>query len=444
VHAAFVALVAVGVAVPHAARADGPANTVLAATPREQGMTLYAQATKMFQDQDFIASAVTFGEAQALLARVDRDATGAVLDAEAHSFRNAALSNKATAYSRANLYVEAFDAFVELRDQFGGELSATDRKEVDDAIARMNERIGTLVLRGLPADVTEVRIDGRLERRDVRRPLRLGEGDHSLEISARRARPYLAELTIVGLQQTLQDVVLVPLTTPAHVRIESNVGASRVAIDGVAHDAPAELDVAPGRHEIVVSSESYLPQTTELDVGPSDRAVLHASLAPRRAPLGLRVEPAYTASFPLRTDTPFGAYSGAIGLAVFHDALRARNLRFGLSIEYAPRRLNAAAVGAIATWCPDRFAVGSLAWCPMTAVASYVLGESDGLFVTGLVRGRVASTFELRRGGGFARISAGLQLEDYGRDFTNSDGSVGTSYFALVSAVVEAAAGLDL
>src|SRR5262252_2652254 len=126
------------------------ADTVLATTPREQALRLYQQAKKMFTDEDWIAAAVTFGQAQAILARVDRDPRGKVIDDEAHRYRNAALSNKATSYSRGGLYVDAYNAFVELRDQFGTELSKTEREEVDDAIARMAERIGTVKLSGLP------------------------------------------------------------------------------------------------------------------------------------------------------------------------------------------------------------------------------------------------------------------------------------------------------
>src|SRR4051812_28290419 len=105
---------------------------MIAKTPREEGMHLYGQATKMFEDQDFIAAAVTFGQAAQLLARVDRDPSGTVIDTDAHSFRNAALSNRATAYSRAQLFVEAAATFRELRDQFGKELAEKDRAEIDD------------------------------------------------------------------------------------------------------------------------------------------------------------------------------------------------------------------------------------------------------------------------------------------------------------------------
>jgi hypothetical protein len=428
------------------AHADPP-GSVLGATPREQALKLYAQATKMFDDQDFIAAAVTFGEAATLFARVDRDASGKVVDDEAHSYRSFALSNEAASYSRANLYVEAYTAFAALREQFGDEMAQRDHAaldSIDDAIKTTSERIGTLVLAGLPAGELEIRIDGRLERRDVRTALRLDEGTHSLEIVATAFKPYTAELAIVGGRELRHDVALEPLRTPARVRIESTVARSRVDVDGRELEAPAELDLPPGRHHVVVSSEAYAPQATDIEVSPGERQVLRVELAPARAPLGLRVEPSYVLSLPLRTDTPFGSFGNGVALALFHDAVRVRNLRFGVAVEYTARQLNALAIGAIATWCPDAFVRGTLTWCPVTVTASGLFGSSSGEFGTGDARGRAVTSLELRRTHGYARVSAGLQLEDYVYNRTELDGSVQTGFFLLASTVVEVAVGLDL
>jgi hypothetical protein len=425
------------------AHADTP-NSVLGVTPRDQAVKLYAQATKMFDDQDFIAAAVTFQEASALFARVDRDTAGTIIDADAHAYRNASLSNEATAYSRANLFVQAHAAFVALRDQFGNELAQHDRDEIDDAIARTGEHIGTLVLAGLPAGDLEVRIDGRLERGDVRAALRLDEGTHAVEIVAKAFKAYAAELVVVGGRELRHDVVLEPLRTPARVRIDSTVGRSRVDVDGRMFDAPAELDLPPGHHRVVVSSEAYVAQSTELDVAPGERTVLHVELAPARAPLGLRVEPSYVLGFPLRTDTPFGSFSNGLALALFHDALRVRNLRFGVAVEYTARQLNSTSIGVVATWCPDALVRGALAWCPATVTASGLFGDSAGEYGTGDARGRAVTSVELRRQHGYARLSVGLELEDYWFHRTVVDGSVQNGIFYLVSSVIEAAVGLDL
>jgi hypothetical protein len=345
------------------------------------------------------------------------------------------LSNEATAYSRANLFVQAHAAFVALRDQFGGELAQKDRDEIDDAISRTGEHIGTLVLAGLPAGDLEVRIDGRLQRGDVRAAQQLDEGTHAVELVAKTFKPYTAELVVVGGRELRHDVVLEPLRTPARVRIESTVGRSRIDVDGRTVDAPAELDLPPGHHHVVVSSEAYVPQSTELDVAPGERTVLRVELAPARA---------YVLSFPLRTDTPFGTFANGVALALFHDAVRVRNLRFGVAVEYTARQVNSTSIGVVASWCPDAFAHGVIAWCPATVTASGLFGDTAGEYGTGDARGRAVTSIELRRQHGFARLSAGLELEDYVFHRTAVDGAVQTGYFFLASSVFEVAVGLDL
>jgi hypothetical protein len=195
---------------------------------------------------------------------------------------------------------------------------------------------------------------------------------------------------------------------------------------------------------VVVSSEAYIPQETELDVAPGEREVLRVQLAPARAPLGLRVEPSYVASFPVNTNTPFSSFSEGLGLALFHDALRVRNLRFGVAVEYTARKMNSTALGAIATWCPDAFTHGIAAWCPATATVSWVFGEASGMYDTGIARARAVTSLELRRQHGYARLSAGLQLEDYDENLTVANGAVSTTYHYLLSSVIEVAVGLDL
>jgi hypothetical protein len=437
----WVSLVAV-LLVARAVRAD---DSVLATTPRAQGLRLYAQATKMFDDQDFVAAAVTFGQAQSLLARVDRDPKGAVIDAEAHSYRSASLSNKATAYSRAGLYVEALAAFGDLRDQFGPELTAAERTDVDDAVTRMADRIGTVVLKGLPTDEdVEVRFDGRLERRDLHVALRMSEGDHAVDVEAKGYKPFVAEFTIVGKQQVVETVALEPLKTPARMRIEAAVPASKVEIDGVARgEAPVEVSVPPGKHRVVVGSESFVTQTTDVELKPGERTIVKVGLVHAHAPLGIRFAPSYVFSVPLLRGTPLGSYNNTIGIGMFHDALRIRTLRFGLLVEYTPRNLNQLSAGITGTVCPDQFMFGNgaFAWCLVTGAASYVFGGRDGMYTTGQARARAMTTLEYRRGVGFARASIGGEIEDYLHEGTLVSGS---SYLVLWSGVAELSAGLDL
>lgn len=419
---------------------------VLAQTPRDQGMKLYTQATKMFDDSDFIAAAVTFGQAAQLLSRVDRDDKGVVIDKDAHSYRNAALSNKATAYSRAGLYVEASAAFAELRDQFASELADKDKAEIADAITHIEERIGTVVLKGLPDEGLEVRFDGRLERRPLDKPLRMSEGAHSLEVKATGFKPYVEELAVQGQQELVHEVKPVPLDTPAKLRIESTVDRTSVEIDGKpSGTAPVELTVKPGTHHVRVSSESYVTQDSDVIVKPGERAIVRTGMVRARAPLGLRIETEFLPMLAGRPDTPFGTFQPGFGLSMFHDLLRIRTLRFGVQVVYVPRTLNSVATGMIGTWCPDRTAWKPIAWCPVNATASYVFGGDEGDFLSGQARGRGFTAFEWRRGSGFVRAGIGLVLEDYQKQLYAAPGVKSyEAYLFLWSASYELSVGLDL
>ena len=424
-----------------------PDPAVLAQTPREQALRLYAQATKMFEDQDFAAAAVTFGQVAQLLGRVDRDDSGAVIDKDAHSYRNAALSNKATAYSRAGLYVEAVAAFSELRDQFAAELADKDKLEIDDAIARIGERIGTVVLKGLPAEDLEVRFDGRFERRPLDKPLRMSEGTHSLDVVAKGYKPYVAEITVVGKQEVVHDVAIAPLDTPGKLRVESTVGRSTVSIDGVERGfAPVEITLTPGRHGVRVTSESYMEQASDVELKPGERSIIRVGMVRARAPLGLRFMPEFIATFPGRHDTPFGTFQGTIALALFHDVLRLRSVRFGVEVAYTPRTLNSVATGVIGTWCPDKTTWKHVVWCPVSFIASYGFGGAEEPFDSGIARARGLTAFELHRGSGFIRAGVGLVLEDYARELYVEPGvqAGSQSFLMLWSAAYELSVGLDL
>jgi hypothetical protein len=425
---------------------DGAKSGLLAGTPREQAFELFEMATRMFGDEDFVAAAVTFGQAAMMLSRLDRGPDGTVIDKQAHEYRSAAMSNQATAYNRAGLYVEAGARFAALLEQFGPELSPTDKQEIIDAIAVTESKIGTVQLDNLPEGDVEVRFDGRLERRDLRAPLRMPEGEHSIEVRASGFKPYVETFTVVGKQALALALPLVPLTTPALLRVEASVGSTSVDVDGKRVGiAPLEISIAPGAHRVVVASESYKTQSTELRVKPGERAIFRAAMAHTRAPLGLRLSAAFIASFPLRTDTPFGSFGPGIGLQLFHDLVRARNLRLGVDVQFFPRELNAVGVGVVATWCPDRFASErGVTWCPATAVVDYVFGEDTDRYRSGEGAARIATALEVHRGHGFARISAGLRLENYAIDVpVVGAGSVPTQLL-LWSSVLEASVGLDL
>jgi hypothetical protein len=193
-----------------------------------------------------------------------------------------------------------------------------------------------------------------------------------------------------------------------------------------------------------VSSESYLDTASDVVLEPGARSIVHISMIHARAPLGLRIMPEFFAVFPGRTDTPFGVWNQTIALALFHDLLRIRTLRFGLEVAWTPRTLNSVATGVIGTWCPDKTTWQRIAWCPVSFVASYGFGGTEGPFESGIARARGVTALEMHRGAGFIRAGIGLTLEDYKENFVLNNGTPSYRFLMLWSGTYELSAGLDL
>lgn len=215
------------------------------------------------------------------------------------------------------------------------------------------------------------------------------------------------------------------------VRVEAIAGAT-VTIDGIERGrAPLELELPPGTHEVVATAGSYEPATVEIHVLPRERAVVTLGMVRRR---DVRLTPVLLGAFPLRTDTPFGAFDPGIAVQALHDI---GSLKLGATVEYHARVLNSAGVGAVATWCPQRFAGRAFAWCPVTGVATWVFGERADRFDSGYVAARAVTAAEARWRAGFARLGVGIGITDYRRVADDRT-------LVLVSTVVELSLGVDL
>lgn len=215
------------------------------------------------------------------------------------------------------------------------------------------------------------------------------------------------------------------------VRVEAVTGAT-VTIDGIERGiAPLELALPPGTHEVVATADSYEPATVEIHVLPRERTVVTLGMMRRR---DVRLTPVLLGAFPLRTDTPFGSFDPGIAVQVLHDVA---TLKLGATVEYHARALNSAGAGAVAMWCPRRFAGRPFVWCPVTGVVTWVFGERADRFDSGHVAARAVTAVEARWRAGFVRLGAGIGITDYRR-------VVDDRTLVLVSTVVELSLGVDL
>lgn len=406
--------------------------------------TFFEKAWRFFEHEDFAAAAVVFGHAEGLYAQLAAGPDGRAAGARFRRCAYAALSNSATAYSAANMPVEAVEAFRRLEATYGEDMPPDERPRVAAAIDGLSRQIGLLALAGVPEDA-ELRLDGRALSRDLAaQPVRLAAGVHAVEVTARFHQPYLHQFTIVGGETTTVAVQLAPLDTPAAVRVEASVAGAEVTLDGRrVGTAPVEVSLPPGAHEWSVAARTYRPERGRVEVRPGERTVVRVGLVPSRAPLGFRVDPFAAWLFYLRRDTPFEAMSLGAGLRVFHDYLRFGELWIGFGLEWHARQLDQVAAGPVLRWCPDRltFAGGALAWCPALVAGMGTLGPRsyDDDFRSGLFTIKALTALEYRRGRfAFVRASAGGEVVTYAS-------AADREYMLLLPAVtLEVAAGLEL
>lgn len=218
---------------------------VLCAVPvgaRAQEASVVAEARAAFERGIEQASAESWVEAlesfRASLALLDRPATHL---------------NVAAALLRLGRNVEARDEMDALLAT--ATLSAEDRVRAVELRARAAEGVRTLELRVEPPSAT-VLVDGVVhEGAAALGRLELDPGRHRLEVRADGHAPEVRDLE-PGAAATI--VRLSPL--PALLRVRSSVEGAAISVDGEERGrTSADVEVAPGRHQLVVAAPDHRP-----------------------------------------------------------------------------------------------------------------------------------------------------------------------------------------
>jgi hypothetical protein len=350
------------------------------------------------------------------------------------------------AFAKAEMPVEARDAWALLLATFGPELSDRDRKELEAAVERLQERIGSLEIVGLPHDAA-LRVSGRERTPGPDGVVVVAMGQHTLEVRAEGYKPWATQVTVAGQKRLLVDVRLERSALPALARVESTVEPAYVELDGGAKERlPIERALAPGAHKYRVYSDNYRSETGTFTVEPNARTMIRVPLLPDRAPLGLRIEPAYHLEFPLRTDTPFNsgyegldfsggtAFSSAIGVTGMVSFDRRQSWRAGVEFLVHDRTLNRVQIGATGMLCPAALGRtdGTVRWCPLSLSYYWMLsGGQVGPFRSGQNAGSAATRVEVREGPLSLSAGAGLGVEFYQRSTTSLTLGMGSITFSL-------------
>lgn len=167
------------------------------------------------------------------------------------------LFNQGRALAALARYPEALSALEtfarEAPDKVKGQVP-----ELDVLIADLKKRVTRLRIR---SSVTGARVLLRNRQIGVT-PLKgatvVNAGAATLDIVASGYRPYKKKLDLPGGGDLTHDAELMPIDVRATLRIESPITGARVVVDGrTVGTVPAETQVAPGSHAIVVTHPDY-------------------------------------------------------------------------------------------------------------------------------------------------------------------------------------------
>jgi hypothetical protein len=175
--------------------------------------------------------------------------------------------------------INALDALRAYETQAPADVIRRQRDTLAAAEARLQNRVGTLVVESSAPDV-EIRLDG------VQRPVaemhagvRLNAGRHHLALSAPGFAAREEDVDVPGNAALREVVTLVRLH--ANVAVDSNIAGAEVFVDDAsAGTTPlaAPIDVSQGTHHVRVQRAGYAPYETEVNVT-SEGAHVTAQLA---------------------------------------------------------------------------------------------------------------------------------------------------------------------
>lgn len=235
----------------------------------------YQRGVELFDERNYTAAMVEFQRAYELT-------------------RNpAVLFNISATHELSGHFVEALDAMHAYERDAPREVVARRRAEVDAALARLRQRVGTIVLR-FDAPEMEVRVDGLVRATtEARAGLRVAAGRHRVSISAPHFQRREEEFDIAG-GTTLN--LSEPLTPEAaYMAVDCNVQGAEIVVDGrVVGTSPttSPIPVPEGTHHVTVRRPGFTPYETDVNsvgTGARVRAQL-AWLDPMPTGLGARVQ----------------------------------------------------------------------------------------------------------------------------------------------------------
>lgn len=188
------------------------------------------------------------------------------------------LFNIAAAHENLNHYVEAADTLAQYRARASGASLARRGTELDAATARIESRIGRIVV-ALDIEGMEVTVDDRpFTAAQARAGIRASAGERRVVVRAPRYVQREQRVTVAGGE--VRTITAPLVRTQSGLMVECNVRGARVEVDGrelARTPIESSLVVDEGRHTVRVSAPGYSSYETVVDAiegGASVRAQL--------------------------------------------------------------------------------------------------------------------------------------------------------------------------
>lgn len=172
--------------------------------------------------------------------------------------------------------ISTLEEFLQLSD---ARQNAAERAEAQRLLGEARAARASFTLSTNVEDA-HVFIDGAaVEGRGADRSLQLDPGTHVLRLTAEGHEEQSISISVLPGQSQARAVVLRPL--PTRISLTVAPARARVALDGVDRGDVRTFDVQPGRHELSLRAEGFLPLDRAVDVRLGQALNLDLSLSRR-------------------------------------------------------------------------------------------------------------------------------------------------------------------
>lgn len=192
------------------------------------------------------------------------------------------LFNMAQAYRSDGQLVNAVATFRRYLEDATGQLTDTQRAEVEAVIQEIESSRAVLSFEVEPAGVT-VTLDGReLGTTPLPRGVEVMPGEHNITLRLTDHDPHDERITVGAHERRLYQYLLRPIERNARISITTVPSNASIRFDGQEVNRGSYSDrIRPGEHEVRVEAEGYLPETRRITVGVLRSDAIQITLQPR-------------------------------------------------------------------------------------------------------------------------------------------------------------------